>query len=195
MTLLSSHCLCSSRHCYLLRGPWAIWDYTLYTLSCMSSPAAGSRLQEWINRVGGGGGGVGGWGGDGSPSLYKHSFLLNIWALIRNLDLAPFFSGPPSSPLFSGPACLPGETRSMWTAVGFQQDHIDKSFGSIIMQVLFRQPYCWGFFAIYMRCCLTADIPILWLLSSLRSFLTNVPWVLIVVVVCKCVNCGWTTRG
>lgn len=40
--------------------------------------------------------------------------LLNIWALIMNLDLAPFFSRLPSSPLFSVQFCLPGVPRFLW---------------------------------------------------------------------------------
>ena len=55
------------------------------------------------------------WLGMGFP-LYKHRLLLNIGALIRKLDLAPFFSWPPSSPLCSALACLPGESQSMWAA-------------------------------------------------------------------------------
>jgi hypothetical protein len=95
--LLFSHCCYSpSRHCYLLRGPWAIPETTLFAAGCHLQMVPGSK-----NRL----------VGDGPPPLYKHSFLLNIWALTRNLDLAPFLSGPPSSPLFSDPVCLPWVTR------------------------------------------------------------------------------------
>ena len=75
------------RHCYMLRGPWAILETTPYPALSHLKLVPGSKN-----------GLLGGWT---SPPLYKHSFLLNIWALIKNLDLAPFFSQQSSFLSFS----------------------------------------------------------------------------------------------
>ena len=90
MALFFIHCTCStSRSCYLLRGPWAILETTPYPACHHLQLVPGTK--NGLARM-------------PLPS-YKHRLLLNIWDLIRNLDLALFFSRPPNFWLFS--SCLP----------------------------------------------------------------------------------------
>jgi hypothetical protein len=67
------------------RRPSYSWDHTL---SFTWSPAAGSRLQEWI-------------GGNGPlPPSFISTFAIEHLSLDQNIVLAPFLSCQPSFPLF-----------------------------------------------------------------------------------------------
>ena len=146
MTLLFSHSCCSpSRHCYLLRGPWAIQETTPYpapvTCSWFQTPRMEKQGRGWA-----------------SP-LYKHSFLLNIWALIRNLDLVPFFSRPSSSLSFS--SSLP----SRWTPVHVSRRSAHNNCGSwsgtvsdLIGYALFDEFHLYAFLLAPILSCIPQEV-------------------------------------